>query len=263
MTRSFLIRVLSAAAALVTALFLFSGCRMYTGWKTVRLSGDMKETTIYGSGDSEGWTVEIEKLSFSDSENAVVRLVPSDSVRIEARYNEDFADYGFEVTAKNGKIRIGTAHNYSYIADAFEITVYADFDRVELSGGCDLEIDAAGAEELRLDISGACDCLIKNAAARRLEIDLSGAADITVSGTAETFVVGLSGAAEVDARALAAANADIRVSGAGSVALAVTDTLKAKISGVGSVYYYGSPAVTSNVSGLGEVEQRSEEIYTE
>ena len=107
MTRSFLIRVLSAAAALVTALFLFSGCRMYTGWKTVRLSGDMKETTIYGSGDSEGWTVEIEKLSFSDSENAVVRLVPSDSVRIEARYNEDFADYGFEVTAKNGKITSG------------------------------------------------------------------------------------------------------------------------------------------------------------
>ena len=81
MTRSFLIRVLSAAAALVTALFLFSGCRMYTGWKTVRLSGDMKETTIYGSGDSEGWTVEIEKLSFSDSENAVVRLVPSDSLK--------------------------------------------------------------------------------------------------------------------------------------------------------------------------------------
>ena len=76
-------------------------------------------------------------------------------------------------------------------------------------------------------------------------------------------MVGLSGAAEVDARALAAANADIRVSGAGSVALSVTDTLKAKISGVGSVYYYGSPAVTSNVSGLGEVEQRSEEIYTE
>lgn len=229
----------------------------------MRLSGDVKETTIYGSGDSEGWTVEIEKLSFSGSGNAIVKLVPSDSVRIEAKYNEDFVDYGFEISAKNGKIRIGTTHNYSYIADVFEITVYANFDRVELSGGCNLEIDAAGAEKLRIDISGACDCLVKNAAARRLEIDLSGAADIDVSGTADTFVVGLSGAADVDARSLVAVNADIRVSGTGTVTLSVTDTLKAKISGVGSVYYYGSPAVTSNVSGLGEVKQHSEEIYTE
>lgn len=172
MTRSFLTRMLGAAAALMMALSVFAGCRVYTGWRTVRLSGDVQETTVYGSGASDGWTVEIEKLSFSDSENAVIRLVPSDSVRIEAKYSGDFADYGFEITAKNGKIRIGTNHNYNYIADVFEITVYADFDHVELSGGCSLEIDASGAEELRLDISGACDCLVENAAAKRLEIEL-------------------------------------------------------------------------------------------
>ena len=200
MTRSFLTRMLGAAAALMMALSVFAGCRVYTGWRTVRLSGDVQETTVYGSGASDGWTVEIEKLSFSDSENAVIRLVPSDSVRIEAKYSGDFADYGFEITAKNGKIRIGTNHNYNYIADVFEITVYADFDHVELSGGCSLEIDASGAEELRLDISGACDCLVENAAAKRLEIELSGAANINISGTAQTFVVDLSGAADVAAK---------------------------------------------------------------
>lgn len=263
MTRSFLTRMLGAAAALMMALSVFAGCRVYTGWRTVRLSGNVQETTVYGSGVSDGWTVELEKLSFSDSENAVIRLVPSDSVRVEAKYSGDFADYGFEITAKNGKIRIGTNHNYNYIADVFEITVYADFNHVELSGGCSLEIDASGVEELRLDISGACDCLVENAAAKRLEIELSGAANIDISGTVQTFVAGLSGAADVAAKSLVAAEADIRVSGAGSVILSVTDTLKTKISGVGSVYYYGSPVVTSNVSGLGEVKQRSEEIYME
>ena len=104
---------------------------------------------------------------------------------------------------------------------------------------------------------------MENAAAKRLEIELSGAANINISGTAQTFVVDLSGAADVAAKSLVAADADIRVSGAGSVILSVTDTLKTKISGVGSVCYYGSPVVTSNVSGLGEVKQRSEEIYME
>ena len=107
MTRSFLTRMLGAAAALMMALSVFAGCRVYTGWRTVRLSGDVQETTVYGSGASDGWTVEIEKLSFSDSENAVIRLVPSDSVRIEAKYSGDFADYALKSRQKTGKSASG------------------------------------------------------------------------------------------------------------------------------------------------------------
>lgn len=262
MTRSIMTKIFVAAAVLLLALSVLSGCCI-AGGRTVRLSGAAKETVVYGTGSSEGWTVKIEKLSFSGEETPVIRLIPSDAVRVEAAYNADFEDYGFDITVKNGVIRIGTDYSHNYIGDVFEITVYADFDKVELSGGCNLDIDASGAEVLTLDISGASDCFVRNAEARRLEIELSGAADIEMEGTAVSFVVGLSGAADIDAKALVSSEADVRVSGAGNVALSVTDTLRARISGVGSVVYYGSPVVTSNVSGLGEVKQESENLYGE
>ena len=254
-------RIFLLGMALMMAIPVLGGCVYRGGGRIVHLSDEMKHETVRAQSDSDSWRIEIERLSFSGGGDPVIRVIPSEEAHVEAHYPAELDDYGFEITVKGGVIHIATDYHYSYAAGAFEVTVYANFDQIELSGGCNLDVDASGMERVKLDISGASDLTIKNLSAKRFEIDLSGAADITASGTAERAVIGVSGASDIDARELVCREADVRLSGAGNLVLSVTELLDARVSGVGSVSYYGSPAVSSNVSGVGEIKQRSETVY--
>jgi hypothetical protein len=63
----------------------------------------------------------------------------------------------------------------------------------------------------------------------------------------------LSGFGTFEAPELESQTAEVRISGAGSATVRVTDNLKANVSGAGSIDYYGSPAVDRNVSGAGSI----------
>jgi hypothetical protein len=67
----------------------------------------------------------------------------------------------------------------------------------------------------------------------------------------------VSGAGDVRLERLVAQEAEVEVSGAGSVHVHATDSLTASVSGVGDVVYSGRPEdVQEEVSGVGEVRPR-------
>lgn len=104
-----------------------------------------------------------------------------------------------------------------------------------------------------LSVSGAAAVDASGIDATSLTVSLSGAGDFTVAGRADTQDVELSGAGSYKARDFATKTATVRVSGAGSAAVAVSDRLDAHVTGVGSITYYGNPSVTRDISGVGTI----------
>lgn len=76
-----------------------------------------------------------------------------------------------------------------------------------------------------------------------LTIDFSGASDITLSGNTENFNVTLSGASDLKASKLMAKHVNIDVSGASSLKVYASESIKGNAKGASSIYIKGNPAV--------------------
>ncbi len=83
---------------------------------------------------------------------------------------------------------------------------------------------------------------------------LSGAGTLQLSGTVGTLDTTISGVGTAVLQHLVAKDADVTLSGTGSVHVYVTGTLDATVNGVGSIVYSGHPArVETHVSGVGTI----------
>jgi hypothetical protein len=88
---------------------------------------------------------------------------------------------------------------------------------------------------------------------------LSGSGTVTLAGHTQQQTVNLSGSGRHTAADLASQDAQVRVSGSGSVLVRVQATLLAQISGSGSISYIGNPTVTQQRTGSGRVHQQAED----
>jgi len=105
--------------------------------------------------------------------------------------------------------------------------------------------------------SGAGKANLSNVKNDRLEIALTGAGSLTASGETKEADITLSGAGSVEAKNLHAVNAKVNSTGVGSVEVYVTGQLDAKSSGVGEINYYGSPKIVNRQAGLiGKINER-------
>ena len=108
-----------------------------------------------------------------------------------------------------------------------------------------------------IDVSGSSSVRADGIDGGTIDLDVSGSGSIDLSGTASNLEADIYGSGSIDGAALAVDNADISVSGSGSVIVAVDNALRAGISGSGSIEYIGNPSIQSEVSGSGSVSQRS------
>ncbi|MCY7384172.1 MAG: DUF2807 domain-containing protein [Microcoleus sp. CAN_BIN18] len=91
----------------------------------------------------------------------------------------------------------------------------------------------------------------------RLEIVVNGVGDFSASGETKEADITLSGVGSVDAKNLHTVNAKVNSTGVGNVDIYVTGKLDAKTSGVGEINYYGSPKiVNSQAEGIGKINKR-------
>ena len=88
---------------------------------------------------------------------------------------------------------------------------------------------------------------------RELTVDVRGALNAVVAGRAERQNVDIAGAGNYDAGKLSTAMADLRLRGANSSEVWITDRLEVDIAGSGSVTYRGTPEVTKYIHGWGYV----------
>jgi hypothetical protein len=94
------------------------------------------------------------------------------------------------------------------------------------------------------------------ASARSLDVRISGAGDVAVeAGQVTAQKVAISGMGVYAAPRLASQRAEVAIEGKGQVQLAASSTLSVRIAGFGQVRYLGNPAVTRSIQGLGSVEK--------
>ncbi|NIM96393.1 MAG: hypothetical protein GTO18_22060 [Anaerolineales bacterium] len=134
----------------------------------------------------------------------------------------------------------------------YSLTV-KDLNRLSISGAARVRASDIESDELALRVSGAADVRIDTLAARSLEVSLPGTGRIQLNGETDDQHIRVSGAGHYDGGRLECNTAAIKLSGAGSATLWVTEGLDVTISGIGNVSYYGSPKLQRNITGLGSI----------
>lgn len=262
-------RVVKIVFSFILCAFLLSGCsvdmsginNVVDAVKPTKLSGELETKTYLPSDGFVANKLNFEKISFTNTEKAKIYIIPSEETKVEVTCPSDMEDYGFRVYYKEGEVEISVPKQTNFSAEKFEVTVYANIEEIEISGGIELEMDAAASEKVDLDIKGGAKVYVYNIETVNVEMDVTGAADINLSGKTGFFEIELSGAGNIDAKSLVSEKAEVKISGAGAAELSVTKELLADVDGVGTLTYYGDPVLKNISGGLTDVEQASKEIY--
>jgi len=176
---------------------------------------------------------------------------------ITVRMQENLFNY-FNTTIENGILRVYSDRNFRTTNENTpRIYVYAPYlSLAAFAGSAQLENwDIVRTTNLHVSVSGAASGNLP-LEADNVEINIAGAGSIDVTGTADTARISIAGAGDVDASGLQTRAAWADIAGAGTIEIAVSDTLDATISGTGNVWYVGNPQVNRSVAGIGRVQQR-------
>ena len=84
-------------------------------------------------------------------------------------------------------------------------------------------------------------------------VKVTGSGALTLNGTCNFAQISLQSAGRFIGSNLEIREAEVTLSGSGSIYVWVTDILKVNVLGSGSVYYKGNPQVISNVQGSGRL----------
>ena len=127
-----------------------------------------------------------------------------------------------------------------------------------VSGSLHAAANEIATESLQAGVSGSGKIQIENLEADELSIGISGSGDADLAGTVRRQRIRISGSGGYDGAGLKSGDADVTISGSGSVTLNVSEELNASVSGSGSVRYYGNPKITQRVSGSGKIRSLGE-----
>lgn len=192
-------------------------------------------------------------LSVSSAFEVEISVGSTESLEIEAedQYMDDIIT---EVRGGTLVIRIRESRDTRRMRDTPKayLTVKS-LERINVSGAVSLRTrDILKGKKLDLELSGASVLNIEMDV-EELYLEASGACVINLEGEASEQVVKTSGATVYRAYDLRSERADIRVSGAGSANVYVTDKLDVHASGASSVRYRGGASVSADSSGASSI----------
>jgi hypothetical protein len=114
--------------------------------------------------------------------------------------------------------------------------------QTKITNDTKLDLSVSGSGEMKLDVD-----------APEIEASVSGSGEMHLSGDTKRIGGHVSGSGEIKAINLKSEEADLHVSGSGSIDVYASVKLDASISGSGDVRYKGEATVKSNVSGSGNL----------
>ena len=128
-------------------------------------------------------------------------------------------------------------------------------DRIDASGAVKIETeDELKNDKLEIELSGAS-VLNLMVEVEELYLQASGACVVNIEGSANEQTVRTTGATTYRAFDLESEVADIRVTGAGSARVSVSERLDVRASGASSIRYRGRPSVNADTSGASSVKR--------
>lgn len=196
-----------------------------------------------------------DELSISSAFVVEISVGSSESLEIEAddRYIDDVITEvrGGKLIIKMRETRGRRRMNESPRA---YLTVKS-LKSIHASGAVKVETrDELKADRMEIILSGAS-ILDLQLNVEELYLQASGACVINVEGDAKEQTVKTTGATTYRAYDLESEIADIRVTGAGSARVSVSEKLDVRASGASSIRYRGRPSVNSNTSGASSVKR--------
>ncbi|MCE7992232.1 MAG: DUF2807 domain-containing protein [Roseivirga sp.] len=196
-----------------------------------------------------------DELSISSAFVVEISVGNTESLEIEAddRYMDDV------ITEVRGgklviKMRDGRGRRRMNSSPRAYLTVKS-LNSIHASGAVKVESrDELKADRMEIVLSGAS-VLDLQLDVKELYLQASGACVINVEGTATEQTVKTNGATTYRAYDLESEIADIRVTGAGSARVSVSEKLDVRASGASSIRYKGRPSVNSDTSGASSVKR--------
>ena len=231
--------------ALLSLLILLPACDWFANSKTIQGSGikarkeypieDVDELKVAGSGKV--------KLKQGDTELLVIEaddnILPHIITEIDDGELFIHPERNTNLRSKSGIVYYLTLKN---------------IEEIKLSGAVDLESSLIEAKKLEFGLSGATKIKAR-IKTDTLEIEGSGASKLYLEGETNKQEVKISGSMHYDAGSLQSDVAEIEVSGASRITVAVRKKLEVEASGVAVVSYKGNPEVTKEISGAASVEK--------
>ena len=241
--------LLLAGFALVVA-----GLAALFGHFTVPVGG-----TVRGTGEMVSRPIQTEDftaINISGFYHVTYRQARSSSITVEMQ--ENLFEY-LQISVENGTLIVDSRRTFrTNGANTPRLYIDAPFlEGIRIAGAVSTgDWDTINAERFSISVAGASEMTIPMEV-ERLDVRIAGGASLTLSGEVDTAELSAAGAADVSAGRLQTRDADISITGAGSVTIAASDNLNVSIAGAGSVRYIGDPAVTQSILGAGSVERAS------
>lgn len=139
--------------------------------------------------------------------------------------------------------------------------------KVDFSGSGDISLKGLiKARKLEMKLSGGGHLVIDDLQTRDFKLTISGASNAEIKGVSVNSDLKISGTGIINASELVVENTKAEISGAGSMVVNTTQSLKAKVGGSGDIEYVGVPKNLSHkISGVGTVQPfvEKEESETE
>ncbi|HSV91447.1 MAG TPA: DUF2807 domain-containing protein [Desulfobacterales bacterium] len=226
MKRSLLIPVAAAALAL-------AGCQLFN--------------PVRGSGSLVTIPFDVGTFTRIEASRACSLHVVTDVVAsLEVTCDDNIIEYLVVERTGTDPVSIGLKPSFWYCGVTFTVEArMPSLAGLELSGasGADVEPGFSSTLPLQVTLSGASTADFASIACGALRADISGASVLTLSGTADSERLNISGASEAHLLDCDAPWADVRVSGASQGWLDVgSGALDLEASGASTLYYRNSPS---------------------
>jgi hypothetical protein len=230
-------RSLLALCAAVVALLV--GCDFFP---LVQGSGYLTTTSYAFSGFS----------TITATQACKVHVVPDTMYSVRVTCDDNIVPY-LEVRRNGaGSVLIGLAQGNNYHGITFNAEVHMPvLVGLDLSGASEARAESgfSSTQPLEVTLSGASLVDIKGLTCGPVNADISGASSLTVSGTAGSETLFVSGASTANLLACAVTRTTVAVSGA-SQAWVNASEITVSASGASTLYYLGNPSIqTNNISG--------------
>ena len=225
---------------ILTGLILLTSCHHITG--SGNIVTEKRETGNF-KGVSAGGAYEVE-------------IKIGSAVNVEVESDDNFIKY-IETKVEDGVLKISTKNRTSFSDGHFKVYVTApEINSIRSSGAASVKVkDVLKSDgRIMMEASGSAD-ITAEVDAPEVEAEASGASDIALSGRTKNYTASASGSADIKSSNLQTENTDVKASGASSVHVHASVSLKAGASGSASVYYKGGATVQQKTSGAADIKK--------
>ncbi len=214
---------------------------------------DRDGPTVHGTGpvSTENRTLPaFERLEVEDDFEVLATVGGGPAARITA--DENLLPY-VRTAVRGGTLTIETTRRLRPRRRIRIVVSTPTLTAAETAGSSDVRVAGVRASGFEGSVGGS-GSLVGEGDFGALTVHMSGSGRTMLSGEARTIGVEVVGSGDADLAGVSAREADVRVTGSGSVRLDASERVDAAVSGSGDVRYAGTPSVSRHVTGSGRVE---------